>query len=253
MKQITNTDTAESSWHDIYIIGGIATLLTLAGTLLDIVLTMIPGWEATTVPTTIEAWFIQFQTNPLLGLRNLDLLNATLSVIGVPMIVALYGAHRRACPAYATLALSVALVGTGVFVTSNVALPMLDLSRQYATASTDTQRLAIEAAGGALLARGAHGSLGVFAGFFLPSIGTLLMGIAMLVGKVFKRVTAWMGIAGISLLTIYTIGVTFAPTSGEAMMIVALPGGLLIMAWNILVARRLLQLGTAHRVMAKGR
>jgi hypothetical protein len=243
MKQITNTETVESSWRNIYIVGGIATLVTLAGTLLDIVLTMIPGWEATTVPSTIQAWFIQFQTNPLLGLRNLDLLNATLSIIGIPMIVALYGAHRRSCPAYATLALAVALVGTGVFVTNNVALPILDLSRQHAAASTDTQRLALEAAGEALLARGAHGSLGVFMGFFLPSIGTLLMGTAMLIGKVFKRVTAWVGIVSISLLTIYTIGSTFAPTSGEAMMMVALPGGLLIIAWNILVAMRLLQLG----------
>jgi hypothetical protein len=42
------------------------------------------GWEASTVPATIQAWFTQFQTNPLLGLRNLDLLNVTISPIDYP-------------------------------------------------------------------------------------------------------------------------------------------------------------------------
>ena len=98
----------------------------------------------------------------------------------------------------------------------------------------------------ALLARGAHGSLGAFMGFFLSSIGTLLMGLAMLIGRVFSRVTAWVGIVGITLLIIYTIGSTFVPESGEAMMVIALPGGLLLMVWNVMVAKKLFQLRAAR-------
>jgi hypothetical protein len=144
------------------------------------------------------------------------------------MYLALYGAHRRVCPAYAVLALIVVLVGTVVFMTSNAALPMLELSQRYPVAATDAQRLTLEAAGEALLARGAHGSLGAFMGFFVSSIGTLLVGLAMLSGKVFSRATAWVAIVGITLLIIYTIGSTFVPTSEGAMMVVALPGGLLL-------------------------
>jgi hypothetical protein len=48
--------------------------------------------------------------------------------------------------------------------------------------------------------------MGAFMGFFLSSIGTLLMSLVMLVGRVFSRVTAWVGIVGITLLIIYTIG-----------------------------------------------
>ena len=241
-KPVASTITTENSWRGIYIVGGIAALLALAGTLTDIAITMIPGWEASTVPATIQAWFTQFQTNPLLGLRNLDLLNVTVSAIGIPMYLALYGAHRRISPAYAALALIVILVGTVVFMTSNAALPMLELSKQYSIASTDTQRLTLEAAGQALLARGAHGSLGAFMGFFLSSIGTLLMSIAMLIGRVFNRITAWVGIVGITLLIIYTIGSTFVPDSREAMMVIVLPGGLLLMVWNVMVAKKLFQL-----------
>lgn len=245
-KPVAGTINTESSWRGIYVVGGIATLLALAGTLMDITITMIPGWEASTVPSTIQAWFTQFQTNPLLGLRNLDLLNMTISVIGIPMYLALYGSHRRTSSAYALLALIVLLVGTVVFVMSNAALPMLELSEKYATASTDSQRLTLEAAGEALLTRGAHGSLGAFLGFFLSSIGTLLMGFAMLNGKVFNRVTAWVGIFGITLLTIYIIVSTFVPGSGEAMMVVAMPGGLLMLGWNVMVARKLFQLSVGH-------
>jgi hypothetical protein len=52
-----------------------------------------------------------------------------------------------------------------------------------------------------------------------------------------------MGIAGISLLLVDTVGSTFVPRAGAAMMAIALPGGVLLLAWNVLVARRLLQLG----------
>jgi hypothetical protein len=119
---------------------------------------------------------------------------------------------------------------------------MLELSHQYSIAPTDAERLTLEAAGAALLARGAHGSLGAFMGFFLSSVGTLLMGLAMLKGKVFTRVTAWVGIVGITLLIIYTLGVTFVPEVEMAMMAFAMPGGILMMAWNVLVARKLFQM-----------
>ena len=112
---VSNTMTPENSRRGIYVVGGIAALLTLAGTLTDIAITMIPGWGPSTVPTTVQAWFTQLRANPLLGLRNLDLLNLMISAIGIPIYLALYGAHRRASQAHAALALIVVLVGTIIF------------------------------------------------------------------------------------------------------------------------------------------
>ena len=236
------TAAIESGWRGMYVAGGVAALLALAGTLTDIIVAMLPGWETTTTPETVQAWFVQFQTNPLLGLRNLDLLNVVISAIGIPMYLALYGIHRRFAQAPAMLALIVVLVGTVILTASSAALPMLDLSAQYASAATDAQRLALEAAGMSLLARGAHGSMGAFMGFFVSGLGTLLMGIAMLTGRVFGRVTAWLAIAGTTLLIAYSIGVAFTPIPVENLVVLAMFGGLPMMAWNVIVARRLLRM-----------
>lgn len=84
-----HTTAKESSWPGAYLIGGIAALLPLIGTLTDIAITMIPGWEASTTPDTIQARFTQLHSSPLLGLRTLDLLNVPISAIGIPMYLAL--------------------------------------------------------------------------------------------------------------------------------------------------------------------
>ena len=234
---------AESDWRRLYVLGAIAALVALAGTLADIVLTMIPGWEASTVPATIEQWFTQFQVNPLLGLRNLDLLNVIVSAVGLPLYVALYGAHRNASPGYAFLALILATLGAGVFIANNAALPMLELSRQDSASSTEAQKWVLHGAGEALLAKGAHGSMGAFMGFFLSSLGTLLMTVAMLRGRLFGRAASYTGMIGISLLLVYIIGSTFTREPSGILMAIAMPGGLLMIAWNVMVAKRLLQMG----------
>jgi hypothetical protein len=231
----------DDTWRGLYTVGAVAALVAVAGTLLDIVLTLVPGWEASTVPATVELWFAQFHANPWLGLRNLDLLNVTISVLSLPLFVALYGTHRQVSQGWAALALACTVVGTAVFVANNAALPMLELSRQFAAG--EAQRPTLYTAAAALLARGAHGSLGAFPGFLLSSLGTLLMTLAMVKGRVFSRLTSYVGMVGISLLIVYIAGATFVPAARDLLMILALPGGLLMIAWNVLVARRLFQLG----------
>jgi hypothetical protein len=226
----------------MYVIGAIAAILALSGTIADIVITSIPGWEASTVPTSIVGWFAQFEANPLLGLRNLDLLNVVLAVIAVPMYVALFGVHRRVSQGLAALALVVVTLGTSVMVASNAALPMLDLSRQFSLATTDSQRIGLQGGAQAIRATGAHGSMGALAGFFLSSVGTLLMAVAMLVGGVFRRLASWTGIVGMSFLLAYVVGTAFSLASTGVLMIVAMPGGLMMIAWYVMVARKLFRL-----------
>ena len=122
------------------------------------------------------------------------------------------------------------------------ALPMLELSNKYFATQSETQKLLFAAAGEAMLVRGSHGSLGVFIGFVLPNVGGLLMSLVMLKGKIFSRSTAYLGITGSSLLLIYLLIVTFTSVKSMATLI-AMPGGLMSMAWMILFAIRLLKLG----------
>ena len=93
--------------------------------------------------------------------------------------------------------------------------------------------------------------MGIFMAFFLSSLGTLLMSIAMLSGNVFKKSTSWVGIIGMAFLIAYTIGVTFIPNIGDLFIaIIAMPGGLLMIYWYITVGKRLLNLHTEQKVRA---
>lgn len=233
--------TPPADWRAIYRTGAVLALVILAATVLDITLAMIPASGASTVPATAAAWLQQLSVAPWLGLRNLDLLNAVLALAGLPMYLAILGAHREVRPALALLALLVVVTGAVLFAGNNVALPMLDLARDRAAAAPGA-RAALESAASALLARGEHGSVGALPGFLVSEIGTLLTAIVMLQSRVFGRVAGWMGAVGATALAAYTVAITITPGSEALMKGLAAPAGLLMLAWYALVARTLWRL-----------
>ncbi len=234
---------AESQWKSIYLVGGIFAILSLFAVVLDIIIGSSLGGDLTSLPQTAVDRFAQFQLNPWLGLYNLDLLNTINQMISIPVYFALYAVHRRLNQPFALLTLIVFLIGTTIFITNNAALPMLELSGRYANAS-ESQKALIAAAGEGLLARGAHGSLGVFFGFALSLISTFLMSLVMLRGKIFGKVTSYLGVIGNILMFAYVVLVTFLPSSKSIAMVMAMPGGLLSLAWMILFTIKLFKLSS---------
>ena len=93
-----------------------------------------------------------------------------------------------------------------------------------------------------MLAVGQSHTPGTFLAFFLSEIAGILMAMVMLRGKVFSRGTAYAGIIGFGLLFVYEILSSFAPSVHDAILILAMVGGLASMVWYILIARRLFQL-----------
>ena len=236
---------SEIQWKKVYLLGGVMTIIGLIGILLDVAIGSITGGDLSALPQTAVDRFMQFQENPLLGLYNLDLLNITNQIILIPAYYALFAAHRNVKFPYAGLALIIFLVGSIIFISTNTALPMFELSKKYAVATTESQKALYAAAGESMLARGEHGSLGVFIGFVLPNIAGLIFSIVMLTGKIFNKATSYLGIAGSSLLIVYLILVTF--TEGESMATaLAMPGGLMSIAWMILFAIKLIKLGNEN-------
>jgi len=227
----------EHGWKAAYRWGAISTLLVTLLCVLDIVIGTSLGGDLTALPQTAVDRFAQFRLNPWAGLYGLDFLNMVTQLIFIPGYVALYAAHRESARPLALLALVVFLVGTAIFVTNNTALPMLDLSHKYAAATTEAQRNWLAGAGEALVARGAHGSPGAFVGFVLPNVAGLLMSWAMLRGGVFGAPTALAGLAGSLLILVYLILVTFVPAAKTMAMAISAPGGILLMAWMVLIAR----------------
>jgi hypothetical protein len=187
--------------------------------------------------------FALYQENWLLGFRALGLINVASLAVSVPLFVALYGAHRQECRAYATLALIVWLVGATVYISNNAAIPMSVLSSKYAAATTDSQRTLLAAAGEAMIVRGADFTPGSFVGFFLTEVAAIGFSLVMLRSRVFGRVIAYLGIVGFVLLSIFTVCSTFFPALFDIGIVVAMVGGLSGLAWYILVAVRLLRLG----------
>ena len=94
-----------------------------------------------------------------------------------------------------------------------------------------------------MIARGADFTPGSFAGFFLTEIAALGFSLIMLRSGVFGRATAYLGVVGFMLLSIFTVCSTFFPALFGVGMIIAMVGGLSGMAWYMLVAIRLLRLG----------
>lgn len=115
---------------------------------------------------------------------------------------------------------------------------MLELSQQWTEAGT-SGRVALGAAAESLLARGAHGSMGAFPGFFLSEVGTIAIAIAMLSGVLVSRRVAWMGVIGATSLAVYTVVMTFGDVPTSLVVAFAAPGGILMIAWQAFVARHL--------------
>lgn len=238
------TGTIDTKWKNIILLGSICTFIALVGTVIDIVFGTITGGNLAGLPQTAVGRFLQMRNNPLLGLYNLDLLNIIVQLIMIPSYLALYVALSKVNPGYSLLALIVFLVGTIAMVTGNAALPMNELSSNYFAASSESQKILLAAAGEALLAKGIHGSYGMFIGFILPNLGGVIISWVMLKSGIFSKTNAWLGIAGSIIISLYLVLVTFVPEVKSMATLFAAPGGLMLMAWMFMFALRLKKIST---------
>jgi hypothetical protein len=189
-------------------------------------------------------WFMLFQANPFMGLRDMGLLNIFLNALGILTYLALYAAHRKTNERlFATIATLISFFGIGIFFSTNRAFPMLALSNQHAAATTDAQRAMLEAAGQSMLSVGASHSPGTFLGFFLAEAAGVLISVAMLRGGVFSKINAYAGILGFAILMVFEYFSSFVSGLTDVTQTLAIFGGLLSMVWYLLIARKLFQLG----------
>jgi hypothetical protein len=245
LNQVLKDQSRRSNWNNLYKVGGVAALFSVFVALTDIALTFFPAGAEQPGTMTAVDWFTLFQDNWFFGLRNLGLLPNILNLaLSIPLFLALYEAHSHTNRVYAALAMILSFLGTAIYLSNNAAFPMLALSTKYTAATTDAQRTLLAAAGEAILARGEDFAPGAFIGFLFGEIAILAISFVMLRGRVFSKAAAFTGILAGVLLTIFTIWATFIPVLFEISMILALIGGLLSIAWYILTARRLFQLGS---------
>lgn len=230
---------AIANHHTLFWIAGIAAVSMVLLVMFDTGVSMAaPAEDASPGSLTVVEWFDVLDDDPVRGLRDLGFINILNSILGIPIYLALYVIHERTNRELAGLALVLFLFGSAIYISNNTVLPMLELSDRYAAASTDAEQATIEAAGQAMLARGADFTPGTIVGFVLPSLAGILMAYVLLVDGIFSKITAYSGLIGLSLLLVFTVWVTYWPASFDTAMLIAMPGGLLILVWNSTLAWR---------------
>ena len=240
--QIIDKQTTDIGWNSIYNIAGVACLIVVFITIIDIIITFIPGQEATGTTMTVLDSFNLFQDNWFFGLRYLGFFNIIITALMVPIFIALYALHRQENKVYASLAAIIVFIGTAIYISKNAAFSMLELSGQYMTATTETQKALFLAAGKALLVQAEDFTPGAFMGLFIGEIGGFIMAFVILRGKVFRKLTALANILGHGFLTIFIIWATFIHVLYNVAMIIAIMGGISMLVAHFLIALRFFQL-----------
>jgi len=220
---------AESEWRPLYRIAGVASLMVAA--FIAIQTFVFLAWPP---PSTVSEAFRQLHQNPVLGLLDQDLLMVADYVVLIPVFLALYLLLRRVSPAFMTLGLVIALVGTAIYITSLTPFNMLMLSSQYAAATTDAQRSTLLAAGQATLTT--YSGTAYDVGYVMVGGAWLIFTLTALRSSVIGPRTAWVGVVMAALMTVPanvgTVGLVIA-------MLSLIPG----LVWFVLIARKFFQLG----------
>lgn len=236
MNSIQKVDQVAAEWGLLYRIGAIAawvTALLIPVAIISHIVWPPPPWAA----GAAADWFAYIQDNLLAGLLNLDFAMEIGLVLSIFLYLALYVALRQTSRSLMMIATSVALLGTFLHLLSNTSLEMLMLSEAYATATTDMQRSIYLAAGEARLS--AYYGMVFQVSYILGYLAYIIIGIVMLKGKLFSRATAYLGIlTGIAGFGFYL------PKIGLLLSVLVV---LLIGIWNVMVGRRLFQLGSSNR------
>jgi hypothetical protein len=231
----------------LYRIGGIAALL-CAVTYLITLGVYVPANRAAPPPATVLEWFTLFQAKPLTGLFFLGLADIAIMLLWGPMSLALHAALKPSGRTWTTIAAAFAFVGMAVYLATNTAFSMLSLSHHYAAAAAEAEKFIVLAAGQAMIAV-SEGTGGQYAGMPLAWLAGLILSVVMLRGKVFGKAAAWTGILGLGLLLAsmpfagYTTTGPMPAPVGAIVAVTYVGGGLLSLAWYILVGLKLLKLG----------
>src|SRR5271157_2905385 len=242
MMQTPGDVTAGSSWRAFYKVGGAAVLIAVLVVVAEILIGFLPGVaHASQRTVTVIDWFTLFQNNWFLGLRNLGLLNLIGAAFLTPAFLAMYFALRREHEPWAALGAILFFMGMAVYLASNRAFAMLSLSSQYASAATDAQRAVLAAAGQTMLVEGSNR-----VGIFLIDLAGLVLSAVMLRGKVFSKAAGYAGVVGNGLMIVFEIILAFVPAWFNVGLVIAICGGVSIMAWWVLVGRRLLRMGAGY-------
>lgn len=209
----------------------------------------VPANLADPPPVTVLDWFTVFEDSPITGLFFLGLGDIIIMIFWGPVAIALFALLRPFNKTWVSIATPFVFVGMAVFLASNSAFSMLSLSHEYAAAVTAAEKNLLLAAGQTMLAI-SRGAGVLYVGMPLVWLAGVIFSVIMLQSPTLRKAAAWVGIIGFGLLIMgipfgghYTA--TETPTAFQSAMVALqfIVGGILSMAWYLLVGLRLVQIG----------
>ena len=235
--QATALAEAESpQWSSLCRVGGIATVILIVYSLATIVQVVLLGGQ----PASAAEAFSLLEHHRIIALLRLDLPTILVMPLYYLLFLGLFASLYRTNPAHVILATLLVFMGVTLALATPAALSMIPLSDKYAAATKEAARSQLVAAGEAILASDIWHATGAFVGGILTQCGAVLICIVMLRGKVFGKITAYLGIVMYGLDLVHILCAPFWPSAGFVLMAVAGP---LYPVWFFLVGRRLLVLG----------
>lgn len=239
MKEEANStlENEVSSYTPLYKLAGAAALALSA-----IILVQLAVFMAAPAPLegTAVDWFMLFQSNPLAGLVGFELLMVIYMILSLPIALALYVILRRYSPSFTALYLALSLILVMAFISARPAFEMLALSNGWAAATTEVQKAMFVASGQTLVAT-FHGTA-FHISYLLGSLSGLMISLVMLKSSIFGKTTVYLRIAS----SVCDLGL-YLPVIG---MYISMFSVLFLFIWNILIARRLFQLGRTNQKSA---
>jgi len=233
MEEAPKPETDALRWIGLYRTGGVTALLIALLLLGEVVV-----YAVFPRPRTAIEHFELFQNNWLAGLLTLDLLGMVSYLLFVPTILALYVALRSSRQAVMAVATALFFVGIADFFATNTAFPVLALSNQYASATTDAERTIVLAAGQAMFALFNENAFLV--SYVIVSAAWTMIATAMLRSSLFSRASAYTGIlaGGTGIIAVVLEHIS------DSLVAVAVPlyfaAIVLLLLWVVLVGHRLL-------------
>jgi hypothetical protein len=232
--QVTNVETTDSDYQGLYKLGGAAAIMMVVIIVIQLVIFMTapPPLDGTAID-----WFMLFQKNRFIGLVDFELLMVVYTIISIPVSLALFMILKRVHLTFMALYLALSLVAVIAFISARPAFEMLYLSDIYAAATTDAQKSMLLAAGQTLFAT-FHGTA-FQVSYILGSLTGLILSFVILKSNTFSKPIAYLRIAS----SVCDFGL-YIPGVGTYISIFSV---LFLFVWNILIARKLFQLGSSAR------
>jgi len=226
-----NIEAQSSEWKALYQLSGFAALIMFVLIPIQIVV-----FIAFPPPQTVADYFALFQTQPLLGLLDLDLLLIVDNLLAIPLNLSFFVALRRNNASWVTVATLLGLFSILLYLVSREAtFSMLTLSNQYAAAG-EAQRQMFLAAGQVMLLT--YNGTVFNISYILGAVGLIMMSLVMLRSDVFGKAAAWLGLAA----NIIALGL-YIPSVGVYISVFSV---VFLWVWDFLIALRLFRLSRAH-------